>query len=176
MNYLHEKLDRLRKRRDRLLRLLHRPQVFHTLRSIPVLLPNQTWKQIGCRSQWYVSVCHTPAPFVVLFNAEENAVIHFSPSTRVRQQDLHGSWNMTTTSSRETWTSAHKCYGLQHSLTTLRRNTALNALCAVADGLFEARQGVLGERSGCLRVSTCQWLRDMVQTMATNPAVAPALR
>ncbi len=65
-----------------------------------------------------------------------------------------GSWNMMTTSSTETWTSAHVCHGLERGNGNARGNTTLNALGAVADGGFEACERDLGEAGrGLLRVA-----------------------
>ena len=52
---------------------------------------------------------------------------------------------MITTSSTDTWTSAHKGHGLQQGRGTRWRNTALNAVGAIANGGFEACERVLRE-------------------------------
>lgn len=124
--YLHEESDGFGEGGDGLLWLLDGAQVLHAVLAIPVAFFDE------------------PGP--VRGSVQRCPRVTYGSLIMTRNRNLQGSWNMTTTPSNETWTSAHDYgYGLRHGRTG-GSNTALDAICAVSHGGLEAGERVLGER------------------------------
>lgn len=81
-----------------------------------------------------------------------------------RRGNVHGSWNMMTTSSTDTWTSAHDGYGLRFGQTTRRCKIPLSMPSApsriAASKLASVFSGYAAEAcGGCRSVPGCPAVR-----------------
>jgi hypothetical protein len=91
-----------------------------------------------------------PVEFVVRWSSGGGSARKEKNNTDSREY-VPGSWNMTTTSSRDTWTSARGVTNTDEGVRgRKRRNTALYTLRAVTNGGLEAGERVLRETSGSL--------------------------